>query len=74
MKVNALSSRDSIPQKWGVPVIFLHFPEFKEPREQFRQKSRMIRDPAIRTSPKHANFHFIELDEIETDTGKVRLD
>lgn len=56
----------SIAEKWGrVPRIFLHFPEFKDPREKFRERSKMIRDSAIRTSSKHKNFHFIELDEIE---------
>ena len=49
----------------GVPIIFLHFPEFKDPREKFRERSKMIRDSAIRTSSKHTNFHFIELDENE---------
>jgi len=49
----------------GVPIIFLLFPEYKEPREKFRERSKMIRDSAIRTSYKYINFHFVELDEIE---------
>jgi len=56
----------SVIEKWGgVPLIFLHFPEYKEPREKFRERSKMIRDSALRTSHKYANFHFVELDEIE---------
>jgi len=55
----------SVIEKWGVPLVFLHFPEYKEPREKFRERSKMIRDSALRTSHKYANFHFVELDEIE---------
>jgi hypothetical protein len=56
----------SVTKKWGeVPLIFLHFPEYKEPREKFRERSKMIRDSARRISHKYTNFHFVELDEKE---------